>query len=65
MMEIRWSQDYDTSQTPRFEFNTRLDYRVAAAGKFNVNLSAGLLYQRYYSTVDFYFLQTGVNLTFY
>lgn len=65
LFEIRWSQDYDTGQTPRFEFNSRLDYRIASAGKFNVNLSGGLLYQRYYSTIDFYFLQTGINITFY
>lgn len=65
MFEYRASRDYDTGQTPRREFNTRLDYKVASSGKFNIHLSGGLLYQQYYSRVNFYFLQTGIYLTFY
>ena len=65
LFEIRWSQDYDTGQIPRLEFGSRFDYKMFTSGKFNVLLSAGYTYQRYYSEVSFHFLQTGLNIAFY
>ncbi len=63
--EFRIAKDYETDATPRVEWNTRIDFRIFNIGKLDVNLMAGLLYQRYFSSVDFFFIQTGVSLSFY
>ena len=65
LMEVRWSQNYDTGSTPRFEMNIASDYRIGTFGNFDVNIMGGFLYQRYYSETNFYFVQTGINIHFY
>lgn len=65
MLEFRWSRNYDTGSTPRFEMNVGSDFRIGTFGKFDVNLMGGFLYQKYYSETNFYFIQTGINLHFY
>ncbi|MDN5201305.1 hypothetical protein QQ008_08030 [Fulvivirgaceae bacterium BMA10] len=59
-IEFRWSRDYETGATPRIELNTQLDYLIGQYGKIDLNLMGGFSYQRYFSDVDFYFLQTGL-----
>jgi len=63
--ELRIAKDYQTEATPRVEWNTRVDFLLMNIGKLDVNLMGGLLYQRYFSSVDFFFIQTGVSLLFY
>ncbi|MFY0652952.1 MAG: hypothetical protein JXQ96_13000 [Cyclobacteriaceae bacterium] len=64
-MEFRWAEDYERGITGRFEWNTRVDYRLMTVGKIDVNLMAGFMYQKYYESVNFYFAQTGINLNLY
>ena len=63
--EFRIAKDYETDATPRIEWNTRVEFLLMNIGKLDVNLMGGLLYQRYFSSVDFFFIQTGVSLSFY
>jgi len=63
--ELRIAKDYQTEATPRVEWNTRIEFLLMNVGKLDVNLMGGFLYQRYFSSVDFYFIQTGVSLSFY
>ncbi len=64
-LDFRISKDYETGATPRWELNPRVDYRIFNIGKLDVNVMGGFLFQRYYSNVEFYFVQTGLNLSFY
>lgn len=63
--ELRIAKDYETDATPRVEWNTRVDFLLMNIGRLEIKLMGGILYQRYFSSVDFYFIQTGVNLSFY
>ena len=58
---VRWSPDFDNGITTRFELNTQLSKRIMSTENFSVNIMAGLVYQRYFETTDFYFAQTGVS----
>ena len=58
---VRWSPDFDNGITTRFELNTQLSKRVISTENFTVNVMAGLVYQKYFETTDFYFAQTGVS----
>lgn len=60
-ISVRWSPDFDTGITTRFELNTRLSKRIISTDRFHVNMMAGLVYQRYFETTDFYFVQAGVD----
>jgi len=64
-IEFRIAKDYQTDATPRIEWNTRVDFLLMNIGKVDVNLMGGLLYQRYFSSVNFFFIQTGVSFSFY
>jgi len=63
--EFRIAKDYETDATPRIEWNTRVDFLLMNIGKVDIGLMGGILYQRYFSSVNFYFIQTGVTLSFY
>ena len=60
-ISIRWSPDFNNGINTRFELNPRISKRIMATEKFSVNIMAGLVYQRYFETTDFYFAQTGVT----
>jgi len=65
VVEYRLAKDYGSDTTPRWEINTRVDYLVMTVGRFDINLMAGFVFQQYYSTIDFYFFQTGLNILLY
>ncbi len=64
-VDFRWSENYETGSKPRFEINVGTDYRIGTFGNFDVNFMTGFLYQRYYSDIDFYFIQSGFNIRLY
>lgn len=63
--EIRVSKDYGTGATPRFEWNTRVDFNFRNVGKLHINPMVGVIYQRYFSSVDFFFFQFGLRMSLY
>jgi len=63
--ELRIAKDYETETTPRVEWSTRIEFLLMNVGKLDVNLMGGFLYQRYFSSVNFFFIQTGVSFSFY
>ena len=65
VVEYRLAKDHNSGTTPRREINTRMDYLVMTVGRFNINLMAGFVFQQYYSSIDFYFFQTGLNIFLY
>jgi len=63
-LEYRKAKD-ESGNTPRWEINSRVNYRLMTVGRFDVNIMAGFVFQQYYSSVDFYFFQTGLNILLY
>ena len=61
-VEFRFSRDYETAVTPRLEVHPRVDFLVSRTRLFDFNISAGMVFQRYYEEVNFFFLQTGLHI---
>ena len=64
-VEFRWSENYETNSTPRFEFNIGSEFNIATYGRFDLNVMAGYLYQKYYSDISFHLIRTGINIHIY
>ncbi|MBW8052036.1 MAG: hypothetical protein FVQ77_17180 [Cytophagales bacterium] len=60
--EFRFASDYVTGAVPRMEFSAIGNYKLQNTGRLNVYLSLGGMYALYYSTVNVWALQAGLNM---
>ncbi|MDN5211525.1 hypothetical protein QQ020_05670 [Fulvivirgaceae bacterium BMA12] len=64
-ISFRWAPDLEQEINTRFELNTQISKQIMKTDKFAVNVMAGLVYQKYFETTDFYFMQTGVSFNLF
>lgn len=60
--EFREAADYQTGAFPRREFNLSVEKQLFRAGRWRGYLTVGGLYQRYYSSVSVWGLQSGLTM---
>lgn len=60
LFEYRFAKDWDTGANPRREFSVQYQQQIFSAGLLHGNLSAGVVYQKYYGTIEIWGVQAGI-----
>lgn len=60
LLMYRISKDFQTGAIPREEISGEILYRILRISKAELLLDLGIIYQKYYSEPEFYFVKTGV-----
>jgi hypothetical protein len=64
-LEYRFSKDWDTGANPRREFGVQYMHQVFSAGSLHGNISAGVVYQKYYNSIEIWGVQAGIVFRFF
>jgi len=58
--EYRWAFQSNADLTARIEFSANYQHQIFRTGALHGYVSAGVVYQKYYETIDFWGLQAGL-----
>lgn len=64
-VEWRSAKDFETSAVPRREFNLQVQKQVFEAGRWHGLATAGLQFQRWYSSINVWGMQAGFVMKLY
>lgn len=65
LFEYRFAKDWNTGVNPRREFSVQYLHQLFSAGSLHTNLSAGVVYQKYYGTIEIWGVQAGIVFRFF
>lgn len=57
--EYRFAKDWDTGATPRTEFGIQYQHELFSSGVLHGYATAGVVFQKYYSSIDVWGMQLG------
>ena len=60
LFEYRFAKDWDTGANPRREFSVQYQHQLFSTGSLHGNFSAGVVFQKYYGSVEIWGVQVGV-----
>lgn len=63
--EYRFAKDWDTGANPRREFGVQYQHQLFSTGSFHGYATVGVIYQRYYNSIDVWGMQGGLMFRFF
>jgi hypothetical protein len=60
--EYRFAKDWDTGETPRTEFSAQYQHELFSSGVWHGYATAGVVFQKYYSSINVWGIQAGFVL---